>query len=661
MAAVEKERFWKVLWRSLDEIRDYLEGNSRGACPPAVEAQLDDFFAVLSSGNTGEGEQGFLAKAARQILREWEEMPSSAGIFQRARSLFESDPDVLEGQDVLQLFFPEARWGGDSAEEAVQAIRKKRLIHIDRMNPQPLEDPASQMIFTSNVLLTLPPDSFMPRLEEEIRGRVEAVLQEEQKYWFDHPILMGVERKANEMIYGLQGLAQTFRFEKKEGMAAPDARLTVILSLSVTHEGLKALAHDYLAGELAGIEGLDDLDVYLFTEEDTQSLASLLEQALHQAGREFPPGSVARVFGVDGRYGRHYSFLKAVVPLWSLVMDEKIKGTFKIDLDQVFPQKELLEETGLTAFGHFKSPLWGAGGRDREGRPVELGMIAGALVNEKDIGKSLFTPDVPLPDKGVPLTGESRIFHKQRPMAVSTLAEMMSLYAPGQTADGEHTCLSRVHVTGGTNGILCSSLRRLRPFTPGFIGRAEDQAYLLSVLFKPEGALLRYVHKPGLIMRHDKDAFAGASIAAAKQGTWVADLLRLLYFSAYASFLPGGIPAVKDAFDPFSGCFISEAPMTLVFLRLVLKILSFPGESGELLALAEQQLGPFAEGLENPVTIKSAWDKDRQGWDAYYDALDILEKDGKAEPVSRVISGLRDRLNHCRILGNPPDPAVSEA
>ena len=132
-------------------------------------------------------------------------------------------------------------------------------------------------------------------------------------------------------------------------------------------------------------------------------------------------------------------------------------------------------------------------------------MMAGALVNEKDISASLFTPDVTYPTP--PFKGEDTIFCSRIPQALSTLSEMMTRYDSGDI-DGENSCISRIHVTGGTNGILIEALRRYRPFTPVFIGRAEDQAYLLSALFsKDSGPLLRYFHNDGLFMRHDKHAF----------------------------------------------------------------------------------------------------------------------------------------------------------
>ncbi len=625
-------RFWNELWRALPEINAFLENKEHH--DSEVAREINAFLSFLS-GEKGEDSDTFMTKAAQAVVREWDEAVSFAG---KAELLAESG---LSEDKILRLFFPEGTFGGERYDEQEKYIREKRTVKDISPNPDPVTDPASQIIFTSNVLLTLPPEDFKSNLSDDMRKRAESVEHEEQKYWFDHPILMGVDTQANEMIYGLKGLAETFRYEKENGGAATDARMTVILSLSVTHDGLAGLAHEYMATELAKAGGLEDLDIYLFTEEDTKTLASLLGELLDEkdAGRK-----IGSVFGVDGRYGRHYSFLKAVSPLWNIAVDRKIKGTFKIDLDQVFPQPVLVRETGKSAFDHFRTPLWGAVGRDEKGRQVEMGMIAGALVNEKDIAKSLFTPDVPLPDPAAPLRGETRIFNKQHPMAVSTLAEMMTSYGKEGMPDGESACLSRVHVTGGTNGILCRSLRRMKPFTPSFIGRAEDQAYLISVLLDGTEPGLRYVHEPGLVMRHDKEAFAGAAIAAAKLGTWVADLLRVIYFSYYSRFLPGSTEAVKDATDPFTGCFITPVPMAMAFLRLVLKMLESPSDARTLLDLAEQQLSPFVDGRESAVTVEKQWREERRCWDLYYKALDRLE-----EKDIRVKEKFREILQGCRI------------
>ena len=662
--AFEKQKFWSFIEETLPEIRNFLESSDKSTSHLSKEEQAIWDFLLILSGRMGEnpsaGSNEFMIAAAGKITREWDILcRDNPELCEQAERLITENRNASpeKKQEALMAFlFPEINFAGGDVQAQQDEVRRRRTVKIHELNPRPIKNPADEILFTSNVLLTVPPENYYDKLDPAMRERARRVADENQQYWFDHPILMGVETDANEMIYGLRGLAETLEFEKEQGNAAPDAEMTVLLSLSVTHKGLKDLAHEYLADELKKAGSLEGLKVYLFSEEDTAFLSASLSRLSDVPGAE---QAIAHVFGVDGRYGRHYSFLKAIAPLWALCMDPRVKGTFKIDLDQVFPEKELMEQTGQTAFQHFQTPLWGASGTDSSGREVALGMIAGALVNEKDIHKGVFTPDVPLPEEDAPLKGETRIFNKQQAMAVSTRGEMMTRYTPELFPghpDGRTTCISRVHVTGGTNGILCDTLRQFRPFTPGFIGRAEDQAYLLSVLLgnpagDQAGPLMRYVHESGLIMRHDKEAFAGDAIAAAKLGTWIGDLLRQLHFSFYARFLKGGVDAVKEELDPFTGCFITPFPYTMIFLRLILKVLDEPENRNNLLDLAARRLGPFIRGEEGTESVMKAWMAEREGWDLYYDSLDILESEleesgGTGEEVKGAI--LR-RLEHCRI------------
>lgn len=227
------------------------------------------------------------------------------------------------------------------------------------------------------------------------------------------------------------------------------------------------------------------------------------------------------------------------------MVDKKIKATFKIDLDQVFPLKDVVACTGKAALDHFKTLLWDAKRRYSEGRRVELGMIAGALVNQNDIEKSLFTPDAKYLERKLNL--HEKIFCKQIPQAISTEAEMMIRY--DNFIDGINKCIQRVHVTGGTNGILVEALKKFKPFKPTFIGRAENQAYTLST-FSIEKSYLSYAHSDGLIMRHDKEAFATEPMKAAVFDKQMEDIIRILYFSAYSHIL-GNFEKLKKRIDPF--------------------------------------------------------------------------------------------------------------
>ena len=534
-------------------------------------------------------------------------------------------------EKIWSLFFPEAEGIRADVRGKVNALRTKRMVNITEPNPNPISEPARQILFTSNVLLTIPStlksqDEFP--FNNYLREELLDISNEPQIYWYDHPIQIGVEQEKNEIFYGLRGLDEALEYEYKRGNVSRHRKTVCILSVSVTHNGIKKIAKNYLEEEFARSGSLKNIDVYVFTEEDT---GRIIDEILAPAARHYLQRGDAkenlRVFGVDGEYGRHYSFLKAIAPFWSIFIQPEIRATFKIDLDQVFPQEELVQQSGASAFEHFKTPLWGARGLDPRGQPLELGMIAGALVNNKDISRSLFTPDVPFPDHA--LSPDDFIFFSTLPQALSTEAEMMTRYTTDRM-DGRRTCIQRFHVTGGTNGILVDSLRRYRPFTPSFMGRAEDQAYILSTLTNP-GIKLAYLHEDGLIMRHDKEAFAQEAIQSAYVSKLVGDYVRILYFSAYARALMGDVEKLKEILDPFTGCFISRIPVTVAYLRFGFKAVSFffegKGDQGlEFIRTGAKRIMRALEFVrgENSM-LKQQYETEHLSWELYYDTLTVVE------------------------------------
>ena len=535
-------------------------------------------------------------------------------------------------ENIWKLFFPEGVGLAASPEDAIDRLRQKRAVTITHANPKPILDPAAEILFSSNVLLTLPPASLnldhLP-FSDNLKQKLQRASREAQLYWYDHPIHIGVQPPNNELLYGLRGLEEAVEFECQHGSTAKDARMTCILSVSVTHQGLHQIARPYIEEELRRADFLKHIDVYVFTEDDTHRI---LNDVLVAAARQFLKTTDAAdklaMFGVDGEYGRHYSFLKAMAAFWAVLVEPRAKATFKIDLDQVFPQQTLVEKTGCSAFEHFMTPLWGAQGTDYRGKPIELGMIAGALVNQSDIDQSLFTADVRFPEHS--LSPEEHIFFSALPQAISTEGEMMTRYNSSRF-DGINTCIHRVHVTGGTNGIRIDSLRRHRPFTPSFIGRAEDQAYLLSAIHR-SGESLAYVHKDGLIMRHDKEAFAQEAIESAEIGRTVGDYVRMLYFSGYADVLPVSATELKETLDPFTGCFISMLPQTVMHLRFALKAAALFRDNKtqkglELVRSGAQRLSKALEFVQGESSaLRTQYEKERRGWDLYYDILEALEE-----------------------------------
>jgi hypothetical protein len=541
--------------------------------------------------------------------------------------------DLETIERMWSVFFPEGVSLFRETERAVQSLRRRRSVGITRLNPDPVRDPAREILFTSNALLTVPPAGPRPKspwLSEALWKRATGIARESQRYWYDHPVPIGVDPRHNELVHGLVGLDRAVSFEKACGKAKREDRVTCLLSISCTHEGLQSISRKYIEETLRAATRIRHLDIYAMSEADVRRLGRevLIPAGIHYLGAERQE-ILEEVLGVDGEYGRHYSFLKAVAAFWHVFIDPAVKATFKVDLDQTFPQPELVKETHSSAFDHFRTPLWGAEGVDWQGHSVCLGMIAGALVNESDIHHSLFTPDVPVPDSQI--HGDEWIFFSPLPQAVSTQAEMMTRYGGG-ALDGRHACIQRVHVTGGTSGILVDSLRKYRPFTPGFIGRAEDQAYLLSVLFHGSEGYLRYVHKDGLFMRHDKESVAGEAIETAAAGKRIGDYSRILLFSQYADALPWSVDQIKALMDPFTGCFISNIPLTVVYLRLALKAASLfeqgkESSARELLEMGARRLGKIVRVWEDqPNRLRTIYMREKKGWDMFYDILDSVEE-----------------------------------
>ena len=560
-------------------------------------------------------------------------------------------------QQFWTLFFPEGTGIWSREDQRIEDLQRKRLVRITGLKKTPLSQPIKQILFTSNVLFTLPSASREMgdlALSDGLKLKITSIDPGPQRCWYDHPIQLGAPPEGNEVIYGLEGLQNAINFDRQRGAINEDEKLTCVLSISVTHDGIARIAKEYLEEQLAFSPPFENLEVFLFTETDTKRI---IEEILKPAARHYLKlelnDNSFNVFGVDGAYGRHYSFLKAIAAFWSILIDPQIKATFKIDLDQVFPQNELLSETGLSAFEHFKSPLWGAEGLDSENNPVELGMLAGALVNESDIHKSLFTADVPFPSSKRLFSPDEYIFLSMLPQALSTQAEMMARYNSSEL-DGVTACSQRLHVTGGTNGILIDSLRRHRPFTPSFIGRAEDQAYLLSV-FPEKSRQLVYFHKDGLIMRHDKEAFAQDAIQTAHIGKLIGDYERILYFSSYARAINNDLNKIKNNYDPFTGCFISHIPITLCLLRFCLKFeaLFVSGQEEQAIEFVCQGVKRLTNVLNftfgSKQDLENSVHTEREDWDLYYNTLTAIE-DGlqnKHQFAQEMYSRAKDIVGSC--------------
>merc|ERR1711862_724874 len=147
---------------------------------------------------------------------------------------------------------------------------------------------------------------------------------------------------------------------------------------------------------------------------------------------------------------------------------------------------------------------------------------------------------------------------------------------------------------------------------------------------------LGYYHKSGLIMRHDKEAFAAEAIEAARISKMVGDYERMLLFSEYGKFCSGDFNAVKDLVNPFTGCFCIPMPKTVMFLRFALKALSFVADGVNKDAIDFTLEGSprvaaclvFTNSSPGSSSkMENQWRKEQKSWDDFYNALEAAKGD----------------------------------
>jgi len=456
--------------------------------------------------------------------------------------------ELLSKNHMWGLFCPEALKVFEDPDNVKNKIVDKRKLRNIKQNKLLLKKPALEILFTSNVLITTPSDFSSPNIPEEIKKELQEFKDVKQSFWYDHPVPLDSLERENEIIYGLKNLDEALAFEvQRENINKLD-KITLVLSVSVTHEGLEEIALKYIKFIIKKYLNLKHINIFLFDEDTCNKITSNIFSSKDNTNNNL---------GVNGNYGRHYNFLKYILLLWNKFIDHNVRYTFKIDLDQIFDQEMLLKTTGFSIFDIFKNQKnWGGSAYDYEGNKVDLGLIAGALVNKNDVSEGLFTPDVKRPNNSDLFSkfSSKKIFCPEWPQSVSTEAELMY-----QSDD-----IQRIHVTGGTTGITLDCLKKWVPFTPSFINRAEDQAFSISSMKKNE--YLSHIHGKNLIMRHDKHAFAKKSIEMSKFGKEIGNLERILLFSYYAHEHELGYDKLKQRLWPFTSCFLSKFPELLTGL-----------------------------------------------------------------------------------------------
>ena len=507
--------------------------------------------------------------------------------------------NLASKENIWDEFCENANSASSDPEAMFKEIRRRRALRNICPAEKSLRDPAIELVLTSNILVSPPLDPESINVPKQFRKASREFFDREQDYWYDHPIPIDASDEENEIIYGLRNLDAAIAIEHNRGFLGSKQRIDLVLSLSVTHDGMEVLARRYVEYIIRTKLKLQHLNIFLFDENLTANLIKKLSRDNRR---------LQEVFGVNGAYGRHYNFLKAVLVIWNRVFRSAARFTFKIDLDQVFDQNFLVTRFGKTALQLLCNKNWGGSALDWKGRDVELGLISGGLINKADWYSKDLTPDIKRPENRDIFRRftSKRIFCSQWPQAISTEAEILYQFENSQ----------RVHVTGGTTGITLEALQKWKPFTPSFINRAEDQAYAISSI--SESRYLTHLHAPGLIMRHDKNAFAGRVIAHASDSKAIGDVERILFFSNYTKCLEVPQKAVSEHLWPFTSSFIVEKPEQLVQL-----IFSVDGS-----IRGDNYVSYGAERLKKCLVfcntqISSRLDFEKQAWNDFYKNLTL--------------------------------------
>ena len=398
-------------------------------------------------------------------------------------------------------------------EEIVKRWRLKEIM------PAPEPPRPEEIVFQLNGLYTTPD----PELQADAKapsptdyGRRIAD--------YDHPVPLYAEGEEHELAGCLKELDLDIGFEKSKGTLAAGHRLSVIVSISVTHEGLEEPVTIWVEETVRRL-GLKNLAVFLLSELTVEAISNeLLEKRFD-------------VFTVRGEYAAHFNALKYVQLLFERGLG--CRAGFKLDTDEGIRSRELYEATGKSWLSTLCHPFWGGSGVDCEGREATLGFGVGEYVNNTDILRLGYEDALREPDVKVPGSygTENIFFNKQFAHGRAT-----ALYNRFNRIED---CVSHPVLKGGGYGITNESLAGSLPFCLSVVGRAEDQQFYFHGLSMG----LRGLFNPNLRIAHYKER-----VRSREQGTearrFAGDMYRLLLFSKIADHL-----GVKKDIDPMPGVF----------------------------------------------------------------------------------------------------------
>ncbi|NVM23301.1 MAG: hypothetical protein HWN68_16145, partial [Desulfobacterales bacterium] len=573
------------------------------------------------------------------------------------------------------------------AEHVVKDIQRRNRLRLIANNENFIVDPINEVVFTTNVLVTPPrSESLIPEgLPEWAEKSLKSVMESPVDWYFDHPMEMATTRDAlhaSEFILCLRRLEETFRAEiqieravRKDHIREGD-KVPLYISISPTHEGMRlgsaareVLKCQYAAAVKSGIlPELKIVEPYLYSETDVNRLVKdILLPAAKRYFPEIPDKEIdgyLSFFGVEGYYAMHYNFLKAFGSL-AKFMNPRVKAVIKIDTDQSFPAERFYRETGLCWLESFTLPTLGALAQDQNERDIYLGCFAGSLTNLNELidKDDLFLPDISIPDvpESIP-EGEAGVFYQGLVQSLITRGEAFPPEVQWRALRilNEYPYM-RTFVTGGTTGFLIEALERYAPFVDSRVHRAEDQAFLLSVLFDQyDGNLLRYLYFPGLHMIHEKGFFVSESIKMAEPYKKIHDLERIWNFSYLARALceikGWDFEDVRKTLNFFTASFIQPFPGLLALTRFVLSVAGEGARNREDIIYQKEglrRLSKIAFSQERYYRdTKTRVAEQIKAWRFYYDLMiKLRESAKKRDPFALALKRKASEINNnCRLI-----------
>ena len=213
-----------------------LSGDGHSKCTAAVE-----YLDVIENDPLWTNLVTFYKEGLSLLLKEFQDFCSNnnngvervevfvAKLAQQENHL--SFPQSIQ-EDIWKLLHPEATDILDNKERQADNLRSKRKIEITNLNSKPIKNVSQEVVFTSNALITIPPAGKKFKdlgIKPGLWNALEEVVQEDQAFWYDHPVQIGVGPDKNEILYGLHHLSESLLYEKKSKNTGEEDELTVIL------------------------------------------------------------------------------------------------------------------------------------------------------------------------------------------------------------------------------------------------------------------------------------------------------------------------------------------------------------------------------------------------------------------------------------------------